>query len=378
MSRIEKLTPKQIAKFPEYVEKWTRIGLCTDPADRETAEAGIVAAYAAANLDVPRVVWCSSPLAMALTRAVLLDKGFQGTVGASVGDSVWDSVGASVRASVGASVWDSVRASVWASVRASVGASVWASVWDSVWASVGASVWASVGDSVGASVRASVRASVCASVEDSGYGQHDANWIGFHDFFREETGLIKQTDKLQGLTTITKSAGWFLPHENICWISERHCTVHQDGQHRIHCENGPAIAYPDGWAMYAIHGVRVPWDIIEQPDSITVERIDAEQNAEVRRVMMERYGLARYLDDSGAVLLDTDETSLADPIQLYRKEIPGDEPLVMLRMLNSTPEPDQSRRTYTLRVPPDMTKALDAMAWTFGMEAKDYRPLVES
>jgi hypothetical protein len=81
-------------------------------------------------------------------------------VGASVGDSVWNSVGASVwalvGASVGVSVWNSVGASVWASF----GYSVWNSVGASVWALVGASVGDSVWDSVGASVWASVWAYV--------------------------------------------------------------------------------------------------------------------------------------------------------------------------------------------------------------------------
>lgn len=34
MSKREKLTAAQIALFPEHVAKWTKIGLCTEPADR--------------------------------------------------------------------------------------------------------------------------------------------------------------------------------------------------------------------------------------------------------------------------------------------------------------------------------------------------------
>jgi hypothetical protein len=41
MSLIEKLTDEQIARFPEFVERWTKIGLCTDPADRPRVEAAI-------------------------------------------------------------------------------------------------------------------------------------------------------------------------------------------------------------------------------------------------------------------------------------------------------------------------------------------------
>ena len=45
IKKIEKLTPEQEARFPEFVEKWTRIGLCTDPADRPAAERAIAEIY---------------------------------------------------------------------------------------------------------------------------------------------------------------------------------------------------------------------------------------------------------------------------------------------------------------------------------------------
>jgi hypothetical protein len=55
-------------------------------------------------------------------------------------------------------------------------------------------------------------------------------------------------------------------------------------------------------------------------------------------------------------------------IALYRAEIPGDEPLVMVRVLNSTPEADGSRKAFFLRVPPDMSLA-QAVVW---MSADEY------
>lgn len=81
--KIEKLTPAQTARFPEFIDKWTQIGLSTEPANRPEAEAGIVAAYKVAGLCAPKIVWCSSPLSQGLTRAIILDH-----KGASVGASV--------------------------------------------------------------------------------------------------------------------------------------------------------------------------------------------------------------------------------------------------------------------------------------------------
>jgi hypothetical protein len=154
--------------------------------------------------------------------------------------------------------------------------------------------------------------------------------------------------------------------------------------------------------------VRIPAELIEHPDQITVDRIDAEQNAEIRRVMMDLYGTARYLLDSGAASVNQDDYGI-----LYRKEVPNDEPIVMVRVLNSTPEPDgvmsneeaveafgmdavQKRlatmeklgvdgyqrarwKQYFIRVPPDIQTAHAAVAWTCGFDdPSKYRPQIES
>jgi hypothetical protein len=207
--KIEKLSRNQIAKFPAYVEEWKRYGLSTEETDKGRAEAAIVRMYQIAGLKPPRIFWTKSPLGNALALGMVKSVG--ASVGASVRASVWDSVVASVRASV----WDSVGASVRASVWDSVGASVWASVWDSV----GASVWASVWDSVGASV----------------YGQHDATWLAFYMFFRRECGLERETERLAGLWELCQSAGWALPYEGVCFVSERHteCHLNEAGSHPL-------------------------------------------------------------------------------------------------------------------------------------------------
>jgi len=181
---------------------------------------------------------------------------------------------------VGASVWDSV----WVSVGDSVADSVWASVGDSVWDSV----WVSVGDSVGASVRDSVRASV--------YGQHDAGWLSFHDFLSEVCGLEFETKKLTGLWLVAKNAGWFLPHEKICWISERPTVLRRNDDGRLHCESGMALAYPDGWEIYALNGIRMREEHIMTPaEKLNPGEILLEKNVEIRRELIRKIGIERFL-----------------------------------------------------------------------------------
>jgi hypothetical protein len=414
MSRINTLTSKQEERLVEFRDRWTAIGLSTAPAERELAEAAIREAYRAAGVGSPRtIVWCGSPLSQGLTRAIICDDSVRDSVGASVGASVRasvresvrasvrESVWASVRASVGASVGDSVWASVWASVRdsvgasvrdsvgdsvgasvrdsvgASVGASVWVSVRDSVWASVGDSVGASVGDSVGASVRDSVGASVRDSVWESGFGQHDADWLAFYEYLREVVGLKQETCSLTGLLDQAKHAGWYLPHKHICWVSERHHVLRRDDSGLLHCVDGPAVMYPDGWSIYAWHGVRVPAWIIEQPDKLTPQGILKERNAEVRRVMMERLGVERFVQESHATVLDRCPEHQAELLTI---DLPNDpeKKLTALKLVDFSPKPsdgdvgDVAYKTYIVRVPPNFTRALDALAWSYDMKPEEY------
>lgn len=142
-----------------------------------------------------------------------------------------------------------------------------------------------------------------------------------------------------------------------------------DDRGRLHSDSGPAFEWLDDIRQYYWHGVQVMPYVVENPERITVADIEAESNAEVRRVKIERFGQFRYLIDSGAQEVHRDDYGI-----LFRKDIPGDEPLVMVMVVNATAEPDGSFRDYFLRVPPSMRTAREAVAWTFGKTENDYGP----
>jgi hypothetical protein len=167
---------------------------------------------------------------------------------------------------------------------------------------------------------------------------------------------------------------WCYPHLDFLMVCDRPVAIHRElvdsarprgeGSHRLHRNNGPAMSWADGWGVHVVHGRRVPGWIIEQPEQVTVAAIEEQSNAEVRRIMLERYGLPRFMRDCGAQLVD--ECGPDHPIaglrgaRLLRKELLGEpEPLVYLQMINSTPEPDGSFRTYLERIDP---KAYDGDA----------------
>jgi hypothetical protein len=142
---------------------------------------------------------------------------------------------------------------------------------------------------------------------------------------------------------------------------------------QLHCEDGPAVQWPGGAAYYFWRGLQVPADIILKPDAITVPRIFGEPNVEIRRVLIERYGSARFLKDAGAAVVSRDAVGV-----LYQMPLEGDESLTMVDVVNSTPEPDGSFKHYLLRVPPYIRTARGGIAWSFDLPVKQYRPVQET
>jgi hypothetical protein len=147
----------------------------------------------------------------------------------------------------------------------------------------------------------------------------------------------------------------------------------KDDHDRLHCDDGPALVIKDLIKVYAIHGVRVLEHVVERPEEITIKEIELEDNVEVRRILIDKYGTERYFLDSDAKLIDIDDFGY-----LYKKTILNDKPIVMVKVRNSTPEHDGSFKYYYLRVPPWITKSTAAVAWTFGLKTNEYKPALET
>lgn len=101
---------------------------------------------------------------------------------------------------------------------------------------------------------------------------------------------------------------------------------------------------------------------------VTVEDITSEPNEELRRELIATYGgFDRYAADAGGELIHEDETG-----RLVRIPAAG-EPIAVAHVVCPT-----TGRQYALRVPPSCTSAREAVAWTFGLRAEEYRPTSQS
>jgi hypothetical protein len=192
----------------------------------------------------------------------------------------------------------------------------------------------------------------------------------------------------------------FWTADTLYWVAKP--TVHTEsvnGVRRLHNDSYAALE-SDADNLYFIHGVMVPAFVVVRPDWITIKHIREEENAEVRRVMIERMGWNKFCSEAKLRVIHTDTLTANFPslpvsenvhadmrvVTKYRKgeEIAellesdefkdfDDRPLKFVRLT----DPSTAER-YTLRVWSENKRAYEAVAQTFGMTEEQYRESVYS
>lgn len=215
-----------------------------------------------------------------------------------------------------------------------------------------------------------------------------------YHFARERLSLnlnAEVSEKVSVATEVARSCCLWWNHDDVVVMSERPTAIVLDELDRLHSLSGPALAYGDGFVKYMVHGIEVEPSIIKDPvDALTPRRIENEHNAEVRRTLLELYGSERYLRQTGARVIHEgrhgrklwwrmpSENRVHRGMEADSIFTNSNEPLVMVEVKNSTPEPDGSIKTYFLRVAPHITNADVAVAWTFGLTLEEYEPFQET
>ncbi len=122
------------------------------------------------------------------------------------------------------------------------------------------------------------------------YNQFNLADLAVFEHFPETQDLIDKY-AVHDFISLMKSCGWYWTFNKICVLTDRPTEFHieknqpipEPGFMQLHNENGPAIAYRDGWGIYAWHGIPVPSNVILEPESISLSQIKRSRNVEVRR-----------------------------------------------------------------------------------------------
>jgi hypothetical protein len=186
-----------------------------------------------------------------------------------------------------------------------------------------------------------------------------ATYQFFHEVFKE--------NKLIHLARFNKMVSGYRLGTREALAVHKPTFLKQDAQGRPHSASGPCIQYQDGWSVYAWHGVHVSEKLIMHPEQIERHEWVQELNAEVRRAIQERLGNERFVEMIGGKQIDAGRRGKLIEIDLGKYD--PERVAHYVQVQDSSTE-----RQYSLRVPPSITKADEAIAWTFGLSARDYRP----
>ena len=151
-----------------------------------------------------------------------------------------------------------------------------------------------------------------------------------------------------------EDCGWIFPFEKICFVCDRPRHLRFDSQNRLHAEGEPAIEFADGWNFYYYHGVRLPEKYGQvHPNQWQSQWLLAEENAELRRVLIQGIGYDRIIQELEAKQIDSwQEYAL---LQIDKADV---EPICLLKMTCPS-----TGFIHALRVPPNLTSAREAIRW---------------
>jgi hypothetical protein len=195
--------------------------------------------------------------------------------------------------------------------------------------------------------------------------------------FLELLGAGEPDRHSRGLLQVARSAGEWWPMRDSVILTERPTELHRDAQGRLHHPTGPAVRYPDGWRLWAWHGVSVPRELIEE--DLSVSRAVSLRNSEQRRCAVERLagrsGWHRIVTEAGWPQVGREVPDPGNPgqvLSLWCVERLYDDHLHLLLMTNGTVERDGTRREFGELVPGSIRDPVHAAAWQIGLTSGQY------
>lgn len=136
---------------------------------------------------------------------------------------------------------------------------------------------------------------------------YDSGWTAFYDFFQRIGVEYDKEWQFDLWKEFVLNSGVFATVlcENVAFVCIRPCIVKTNANDDLHCEDGPAIAWCDGYCEYSLNGVWVTEEIVMTPaNKLDSKMVLKENNAEVRREIVRKIGTEKICKDLGAEVVD--------------------------------------------------------------------------
>ncbi|MBO4270878.1 DUF6745 domain-containing protein [Microbispora triticiradicis] len=337
-------TEEHEALVAEVRDEWAESALSTRPADRSAAERAVREAYTAMRLEPPRsVVWADSPAGC--LRACLGDGPDRPGPTDAFSPELALRLGRELRRRYESNPWRELEDRLVSRLHDALGPELWDELRSRIGSRIREPLWNRFG------VR--LRGHVLSRLSDQLPSLLGGHLGGVQDVWRDAYRMALYTcalrtagmrdERLEAFAEVTRHLGWWIPSRDGVIVSERPEVLLRDELERLHCASGPALSWPDGFALHAWHGTPVPGWVVVDP---TPEAIGAEGDPEIRRCAIESFGWERYIAEVGLPLVAEIEDPRVPGSKLALYDLPEhvfDEPL---RVLVTTDA--QARNVYLL------------------------------
>jgi hypothetical protein len=392
---IESLSRRQQAEMVRCRERWRVAGLSTAPIDPDRARRAVLALYRVHHIATPRIVTLASPMACLVARALVsrapgdsvadLEREVDGRMLADVRhelarqsapdggrtiaangppwrDPWWDVLEALFCDQLACHPWDWLMDWLSTPLRAQLSAGL------------GRNLLAELTDHVRRGLKPPADVDGRVDLADV---EPDIGCLAIYQFAgsigaRYSPGVRARLD---AFVSCARNTGRLYAYPHVAVVSDRPAELHFDAQRRLHAATGMAVRFRDGWGVHAWHGLRVPARLIEERHRITPATVEAETNAELRRVALEIFGFDRYLAARGARVIASDELH-GERRRLLEVRFAG-APVRIVEVTNGSAEPDGTRRRFHLGAMPGETPH-HVIAASYGIVPDVYREAVRA
>ncbi len=265
-------------------------------------------------------------------------------LGDQLRDQLWGQLGGQIGGQLGDPLrdplWEQLRDQLWEQLREQLRDQLRGQLKEQLWGQLASQLWEQLRDQLGEQLG--------VQLKNASYSYWHMAWAGWMEGGLA-VGANLDHEMYQDYRLWCLSCPMVIARRGLVVTCQNPTAIHW-GDGGLHNEQGPACEFSDGWKLWAVDGVRVDEQIALRPETQTIEQIHAEENEEVRRVRIDRFGWSRYLEESESTVLDCGRNDIENTY-----EILADTP-VGQRLITHCPS---TGRRYALGIPGDPVTTRD-------------------
>lgn len=177
---------------------------------------------------------------------------------------------------------------------------------------------------------------------------------GTYDYAKT-IGVEFDESKLELFTRWSMCCPYIYANDDVVHVSRKPVKISWNDEGQLHCDDGKSVEFADGWGIYTLNNVNVDEQIVMHPETQTIDQLNNEENEEIKRLRIERYGWLKYMKEIGAELLDRSRNDIEGTMEFLYTTTSG-----MTILLCACPS---TAKDFVLECDPSVKTCREAQAW---------------